>query len=151
MDSSLHQTLRYTDTAGLNRRMRKTARTVVWEGAGNQSGSRPNHTNFHSSGSPRHTGGMCQKKLYDYESTITRTSTSTIAPIRGSCSCSYFVIEMIREKNQIRLNCFISTGCAISFSGAVLFLLRRACVKRVCGRCLQPGLQDRCHAALVFR
>jgi len=46
MDSSLHQTLRYTDTAGLNRRMRKTARTVVGEGAGNQSGSRPNHTNF---------------------------------------------------------------------------------------------------------
>ena len=102
MDSSLHQTLRYTDTAGLNRRMRKTARTVVGEGAGNQSGSRPNHTNFHSSGSPRHTGGMCQKKLYDYESTITRTSTSTIAPIRGSCSCSssYFVIEMIREKKS---------------------------------------------------
>jgi hypothetical protein len=27
--------------AGLNRRMRKTARTVVWEGAGNQSGPRP--------------------------------------------------------------------------------------------------------------
>jgi hypothetical protein len=27
--------------AGFNRRMRKTARTVVWEGAGNQSGPRP--------------------------------------------------------------------------------------------------------------
>ncbi|HOH28802.1 MAG: hypothetical protein BWX80_03255 [Candidatus Hydrogenedentes bacterium ADurb.Bin101] len=51
-----------------------------------------------SSGSPRRTGGICRKKLYDYASTI--TSTSTIAPIRGSCSYSYFVIEMIREKTK---------------------------------------------------
>jgi hypothetical protein len=41
MDSLRHQTSRRHNAAGLNRRMRKTAGTVVWEGAGNQSGPRP--------------------------------------------------------------------------------------------------------------